>query len=447
MRIPYVIDNIEHTLAQVLNQLLSERDGQRLDVATAYFSVRGFQQLRETLPNLRGFRLLLGDEPQEGGDVGVHPDAKPSPAPGQFLRLELNAAPLQEQTAQLVEELIRFLRRDDVQVRLYLGHDPQDRARRRFLHAKCYLLWEADPSLQSPVSNLQSPVSSPQSPIPNLYPLVAIVGSSNFTGPGLTSNRELNLVHKTLLSEEEVVDEEARQKVARRLQKAVPIDADREEQRALKSEVGDRAIGEVSQWYEAQWAQALDYKAQLIEILENSKFGGREYTPYEIYLKALYEYFRDDLDADFDHPATRSAVELTEFQEDAVKKARRILARYDGVLIADSVGLGKTWIGKKLLEDTAYHQRQKALVICPASLRDMWREELQGATIAARIISQEKLGMGEVELHGLHDVDVILVDEAHNFRNRRTNRYEMLETILAANGRRGRSGGRKKVIL
>ena len=59
---------------------------------------------------------------------------------------------------------------------------------------------------------------------------------------------------------------------------------------------------------------------------------------------------------------TRSAVELAEFQDDAVKKARKILARYDGILIGDSVGLGKTWIGKKLLEDYAYHQRMKALV-------------------------------------------------------------------------------------
>lgn len=63
-----------------------------------------------------------------------------------------------------------------------------------------------------------------------------------------------------------------------------------------------------------------------------------------------------------------SAVTLAEFQDDAVKKARRILSRYDGVLIADSVGLGKTWIGKRLLEDYAYHRRQKALVICSASL-------------------------------------------------------------------------------
>ena len=61
-------------------------------------------------------------------------------------------------------------------------------------------------------------------------------------------------------------------------------------------------------------------------------------------------------------------------------------------MIADSVGLGKTWIGKKLLEDFAYHMRQKALVVCPASLREMWETELREATISAAVISQEELG-------------------------------------------------------
>lgn len=62
------------------------------------------------------------------------------------------------------------------------------------------------------------------------------------------------------------------------------------------------------------------------------------------------------------------------------------------MLIADSVGLGKTWIGKKLLEDFAYHRRQKAVVVCPASLRPMWRRELSSATIAAQVVGMEELG-------------------------------------------------------
>jgi superfamily II DNA or RNA helicase len=111
--------------------------------------------------------------------------------------------------------------------------------------------------------------------------------------------------------------------------------------------------------------------------------------------------------------ALRSAVDLAEFQEDAVKKARKILARYDGVMIADSVGLGKTWIGKKLLEDFAYHMRQQALVVCPASLRQLiWEPELQAATIPATVLSQEELGQQDFPVERYGDIDVILIDES-----------------------------------
>ena len=140
-------------------------------------------------------------------------------------------------------------------------------------------------------------------------------------------------------------------------------------------------------------------------------------------------------------------MDLAEFQEDAVKKARRILARYDGVLIADSVGLGKTWIGKKLLEDFAYHRRQKAVVVCSASLRAMWQRELASATIAAQVVGMEELGRAEFDPAAFADADVILIDESHNFRNDKANRYLALDSIIQRNGGRGRDGGRKKVIL
>jgi superfamily II DNA or RNA helicase len=427
MRIPYVIDNVEHRLADVLNALLREQPGRELDIATAYFSIRGFEQLRETLPGVRCFRLLLGDQPADGVDVGLRPDS------AAYLRGELNAEPLRATTQRLVEELVRFLRRSGVEVRLYLGRDPEGGGRRRYLHAKSYLFYGGRGEQGALVDHLN--------------PLIGIVGSSNFTGPGLSTNRELNLVHKTLLASDEVADAVARAVVAHHGRQQVSPTITPVNQQLLKSEVGARAILDLVNWFDSQWLQAVDFKGDLIAILENSKFGGREYTPYEIYMKALYEYFRDDLGADFSPAATRSAVELSEFQEDAVKKARRILARYDGVLVADSVGLGKTWIGKKLLEDYAYHMRQKALVICPASLRNMWAEALSSATIAATIISQEQLGQDDFDVRSVADADVILVDEAHNFRNRRIKRCLTLEQIVAAHARRGRSGGRKKLIL
>jgi hypothetical protein len=53
MRIPYVIDGIEYRLGDVLNYLHQRAQGQQVDVATAYFSIRGFAQLRDTLPLIR----------------------------------------------------------------------------------------------------------------------------------------------------------------------------------------------------------------------------------------------------------------------------------------------------------------------------------------------------------------------------------------------------------
>jgi hypothetical protein len=129
-RIPFVIDNVAVKLADVLNDLLAGQQQPQLDIATAYFSVRGFELVRATLPGVRHFRLLLGDNPQDAAAIGAQPNARA------YLRNELNAEPLTAATQRLVEELIRFLRRDAVEVRLYLGHRPETEGRHAFLHAK-----------------------------------------------------------------------------------------------------------------------------------------------------------------------------------------------------------------------------------------------------------------------------------------------------------------------
>ena len=415
MNIPYVIDNQTHRLADVLRELLAGHAGKSLDIATAYFTASAFATLKDGLEGLGNFRLLLGAEPHTADQVGLRPDARILAA---GIRGDLEREPFSEVTVCLIEDLIRFLRRQRVAVRLY---------EEAFLHAKCYLLYN----------------DSPASGWDRFQPVAGIVGSSNFTAPGLTTNRELNLTHKVRLTEEEVLDEpDEPAGSGRRLARL-----DFEERRRLKSSVGARAIAELDGWFERQWEAARDFKDELVGLLDTSKFGAHEYTPYEIYLKALYEYFRDDLAAEA-QPALRSSVDLAEFQEDAVKKARRILARYDGVMIADSVGLGKTWIGKKLLEDFAYHMRQQALVVCPASLREqIWEPELRAATIPAAIVSQEELGQQDFPVAQFGDVDVILIDESHNFRNRNAQRYENLERIIGLNGGRGCDGSRKKLVL
>lgn len=75
MKIPYVIDNQTHRLANILNTLLAEHKGRSLDVATAYFTVGGFGLLKDGLLGLGNFRLLLGAEPTSGEQLGLRPDA------------------------------------------------------------------------------------------------------------------------------------------------------------------------------------------------------------------------------------------------------------------------------------------------------------------------------------------------------------------------------------
>jgi superfamily II DNA or RNA helicase len=426
MSIPFVIDNQEHRLRDALNELLAQSVGKPLDVATAYFAISGYRLVKEGLHQVGAFRLLLGSEPHAGADVGLRPNAE---SLKKRLQGDLEAEPFNEATLKLVEELIAFLRADKVEVRLY------DKG---FLHAKAYLFHQDR--------------VGPHNRTDRLRPYAAIVGSSNFTEPGLVSNKELNLVHRVILPTEAAEDRQAAQQVAYLeygddfVNMSDPVHLDSSSRRLIKSEVGARAITDLMGWYERQWADSVDFKNDLIELLDASKFGTKEYTPYEVYTKALYEYFKEELGENAPELG-RSAVDLAEFQEDAAKKARRILARYDGVLIADSVGLGKTWIGKKLLEDFAYHRRQKAVVVCPASLRQMWQEELASATIAAQIVGMEELGRDTFDPSPYGDADVILIDESHNFRNDKANRYLALDTIIQLNGGRGRDGEHKKVIL
>ena len=423
MKIPYVIDNSETTLSDVLNGLLQEYRGQSLDTATAYFNVGGFGLIKEGLEVLGSFRLLLGQAPEGGERIGLRPEKN---LVRDRLTRDLNTTLFSEKTLRLVEDLIAYLCQDKVHVRVY------DKG---FLHAKCWLFYSEHPGSQLRLA------------FDRFRPVFAIVGSSNFTTAGLTSNNELNLTHKVLLDASEAKDEDAAEAV-RWLTEDKPSAKITEINRQLiKSEVGARAIIELENWFSHQWTEARDFKAELIEILNRSKFGQEEYTPYQVYMKALYEQFLDDIDAAEVYDVTRSAIELAQFQEDAVKKARKIMARYNGVIVADSVGLGKTWIGKKLMEDYAYHMRQKALVICPAGLRDMWKKELGQAAIHADYVSQEELGRETFEIESHTDCDVILIDESHNFRNKNSQRYGNIERIIAGNGGRGKQGVPKKLVL
>jgi hypothetical protein len=305
MSIPFVIDNQQHRMADALNELLAQSVGKPLDIASAYFAISGYRLVKEGLHQVGAFRLILGTEPHAGADLGLRPSAE---ALKKRLQGDLEAEPFTEATLKLIEELIAFLRADKVEVRLY-DHG--------FLHAKAYLFHQDK--------------MGPHNRRDRIRPFAAIVGSSNFTGPGLVSNKELNLVHRVILPSEEAVDREAAERVDylglypdgwKSLVDPSGVDVPDQARRFIKSEVGARAITDLMTWFERQWTDSVDFKDELIEILDASKFGTKEYTPYEVYTKALYEYFKEELGENA-QAFGRSAVDLAEFQEDVRQHLQR----------------------------------------------------------------------------------------------------------------------------
>ncbi len=163
MQIPFVIDNEHTTAAAALNSLLAASEGCPLDIATAYFSVSGYRLIKEGLHRLGALRLLLGAEPATGADIGLRPDPKAMLAQ---MRGELEAQPFKEETLRLVEDFIAFLRMDKARLRLF---------QEGFLHAKAYIFHQDR--------------VGPNNREDRLRPYAAIVGSSNFTGPGCAEQR------------------------------------------------------------------------------------------------------------------------------------------------------------------------------------------------------------------------------------------------------------------
>ncbi len=241
-----------------------------------------------------------------------------------------------------------------------------------------------------------------------IFDNIVVIGSSNFTAAGLTHNTELNSV-------------------------------------GLEPE----AIYTREKWFDKFWAESKDFKAQLIQLLEDSRFGSTEYTPYQVYIKALYELQKKDIRREEEKAKPglpESRVELTEFQEDAVLRVFSRLQKYRAIFIADSVGLGKTWIAKKIIEEFGFYRRKRFLVLCPAQLRGMWTRETKNLILTESILSQEELAgqdfvrKAKETIGGdLHDIELIVVDESHNFRNPLSNRWENFFTLvkdhISKNGR------------
>lgn len=187
--------------------------------------------------------------------------------------------------------------------------------------------------------------------------------------------------------------------------------------------------------FEELWNDGIDVRDTYLEAVEQKTWLKDDITPYEIYLKTLYEFFKEEINADKDKLANDIMPDdfmRLQYQVDAVVQAKKILETHGGVFISDVVGLGKTFICAMLARTL---RKGKKLIICPPVLVDYWRNTLLDFDVAATVESLGKLD--NLLEKGVDDYSYVFIDEAHRFRNDRTEGYSKLFEIC--NG--------KKVVL
>ncbi len=364
---PVLIDNIEdNTLSSVLKSILKEQSGAskygEVCIATAFFTSAGFFQVADELANTESVRLMIGAEFFLNNLFALRPIGETEK---QFqtrqlqdsLKLlekglweERNHLPFSFESEKRIKNFVKALKARNIEIRRY---------EKDFLHAKAYIFIKEKAKEEGGV----------------------IVGSSNMTKSGMTTNLELNT-----------------------------------------SRTDKETVVKAKNWFDTLWEEAIPFNlANLFEELLTVR------TPFEIFIRVLWELYGKEIDAD--NKDEESFLHLTEFQKHGVIRALRIIEECKGAIVADEVGLGKTYIAGEILE-IYKNRRQRALLICPASLRDStWKKFIHEHKIFIECVSYEELArdqqlnkedtkrVSEKLQRKTDEYQLIIVDEAHNYRN------------------------------
>ncbi|RPH48679.1 MAG: helicase [Desulfobacteraceae bacterium] len=184
------------------------------------------------------------------------------------------------------------------------------------------------------------------------------------------------------------------------------------------------------QKFEDLWKDAVDVSDRYIQTIQEKSWLNQNITPYQLYLKFLYEYFKDELNRtdEIFVKYLPSEFKKLQYQEQAVLNAKKILLEYGGVFVSDVVGLGKTYISAML----AGQLDGRTLVIAPPVLLEKfnpgsWRNVFADFRVHADYESLGKLD--DLLYRGTDKYDNIIIDEAHRFRTETTDTYEKLSEI------------------
>jgi hypothetical protein len=387
-----IIDNRIRELAPEINNLLA--DSIRANFAVGYFFLSGFEAIASRIPPLDQLRLLIGNvtnrQTVEQLVEGYHHLETTRRAVRRQWMSSAQAPVIRAETADSIQTSLELMDQTNEAQRLILSLADliaQGKIRVRVytrgrLHAKAYI-FDFDPN------RIHAQTGA------------AIVGSSNLSLGGVTHNTELNV-----------------------------------------RVFGDGNHAEITRWFNELWDEAEEFNEDLMRELRRSwatsqvitPAGARPVSPYDIYLKTLYTLVKDRLEGRRDTELLWEAEmpDLADFQRVAVRQALKILDERGGVFIADVVGLGKTFIGTTLLKHYSLYRGARPIIVCPASLVEMWewfieRYQINAPVISMGLLSQQGNERMLVDNWRYRERDLVLVDESQNFRHEDTQRYTALQ--------------------
>lgn len=220
----------------------------------------------------------------------------------------------------------------------------------------------------------------------------ALVGSSNFTLPGLTRNIELNI----------------------QVQSA-------------------REVAQLQEWFEAHWREATEVTEAVVATIERHI---RLYKPFDVYAKALQEFFRGhELTAsEWDESRSRMFPRIDRYQKEAYWALMKIARQHGGAFLCDGVGLGKTFVGLMLIERLVLHEGKRVVLFAPKAAKEgVWEPHLREwlphiGGIGGRADFSNLAVFSHTDIGRKGDfperfrriaelADVVIIDEAHHFRN------------------------------
>lgn len=329
------------------------------DVATGYFEIGALLALDGKWQPLEKIRILMGAEMTERTRKALLEAVRARAV--QTLDKSLEAEKTANPFLSGVPAILEALRSRQIECRVY----DKDK-----FHAKAY------------ITHAKLEVVGSQ----------ALVGSSNFTAPGLTQNIELNV----------------------QIQSA-------------------REVAQLQEWFEAHWNEATDVTASVIDTVERHT---RLYSPFEVYAKALQEYFRGhELTAtEWDETRSKMFPRIDRYQKEAYWALMKIARQHGGAFLCDGVGLGKTFVGLMLIERLVLHEGKRVVLFAPKAAKEgvwephlsEWLPHIGGVGGSAdfsnlAVFSHTDLGRkGDFpdRFRRIAELaDVVIIDEAHHFRN------------------------------